>query len=123
MSLRYDKSLIANAKALRRDMTPQERKLWYEYLSRYPVRFQRQKAIDQYIVDFYCAQARLAVELDGDSHYSVSQMAYDEKRTEKLAEYGLKVKRFTNEMGGNFEAVCMAIDQAMNERLEEKLRV
>lgn len=98
-------------------MTPQERKLWYEFLSGYPVRFQRQKLIGGYIVDFYCAKARLVVELDGDGHYSVSQMGYDEERTKKLAEYGLKVIRITNlEIGQSFEAVCMAIDQTVKER-------
>jgi len=118
MSLRYDKRLIPNAKELRRDMTPQESRLWYELLRAYPVRFQRQKAIDHYIVDFYCARARLVVELDGDSHYSAAQSAYDEERTERLSEYGLKVLRFTNvEVGRSFEAVCMVIDQVVKERL------
>jgi len=119
MSLRYDKRLIPNAKVLRRDMTPQERRLWYKFLSGYPVRFQRQKAIDRYIVDFYCAKAKLVVELDGDSHYSAAQISYDEERTKRLAKYGLKVLRFTNmEIGHSFEEVCMAIDQAVNERME-----
>ena len=63
--IEYDKRNIPRAKELRKNMTPWERKLWYEYLRQYPVRFQRQKAIGEYIADFYCAKARLVIELDG----------------------------------------------------------
>ena len=70
----YNKANIPLAKALRRNMTPWERKLWFDFLRNYPVRFQRQKAISDYIVDFYCAKAKLIIELDGDGHYTSEQI-------------------------------------------------
>ena len=73
----YNKSNIPLAKTLRKNMTPWERKLWYEFLRSYPVRFQRQKAIGNYIVDFYCAKAGLVIELDGGGHYTAEQMEKD----------------------------------------------
>ena len=78
MSLPYQRKLIPRAKELRRDMTPQERHLWYDFLKDYPVRFQRQKAIDSFIIDFYCASAKLMIELDGSQHFSAQGLAYDE---------------------------------------------
>mgnify|MGYP005755516495 CR=1 FL=1 len=65
----YRKENIPRAKELRKNMTPWERKLWYEFLRNYPLRFQRQKAVGDYIADFYCAKAGLVVELDGGGHY------------------------------------------------------
>ena len=66
MSLYYNRKLISNAKNLRKNMTKQERHLWYDYLSKYPVRFQRQKVIDNYITDFYCASAKLVIEIEAE---------------------------------------------------------
>ena len=80
----YNKNNIPLAKALRKNMTPWERKLWYDYLRYYPIRFQRQKAIDNYIVDFYCAKARLVIELDGGGHYEPKQEKLDALRTKQL---------------------------------------
>ncbi|MBP3372635.1 MAG: DUF559 domain-containing protein [Clostridia bacterium] len=92
-------------------MTPWERKLWYEFLRHYPVRFQRQKAIGEYIVDFYCAKAQLVIELDGAGHYAQAQMEKDERRTCELQKMNLKVMRFTNmDIDRNFAGVCEAID-------------
>ena len=79
--LKYNKDLIAYAKELRKNMTPWEMKLWNWFLREYPIRFQRQKVIDNYIVDFYCAKARLVIELDGGGHYTDEQMQYDATRT------------------------------------------
>ena len=111
MSLKYNKELIIKAKALRKNQTEQERKLWYEFLSKYPVRFQRQKVIDNYIVDFYCAQAGLIIELDGGGHYQEKQVEYDSKRSEVLETYGLKILRFSNnDVNENFYGVCTVID-------------
>ncbi|MGN0563065.1 MAG: endonuclease domain-containing protein, partial [Candidatus Fimenecus sp.] len=87
--LKYNKDLIAYAKELRKNMTPWENKLWNWFLRDYPIRFQRQKVIDNYIVDFYCAKARLVIELDGGGHYTGEQMQYDANRTEILEKYGL----------------------------------
>lgn len=80
----YNKANIPLAKALRKNMTPWERKLWYDFLRTYPVRFQRQKAIGNYIVDFYCAKAGLVIELDGGGHYTPQQSEKDLIRTKKL---------------------------------------
>ena len=80
----YNKQNTPLARELRKTMTPWERKLWYEFLSDYPVRFQRQKAIGNFIVDFYCAKARLAIELDGGGHYEPEQAQADVCRTAEL---------------------------------------
>ncbi len=109
--LPYNKSNITLAKNLRKNMTPWERKLWYEFLREYPVRFQRQKAIGNYIVDFYCAKARLVVELDGSQHYNKNELLKDRIRTERLEEYKLTVIRIpNNEIDENFYGVCEYID-------------
>lgn len=96
LSLEYNKKLIQNAKELRKNQTPQERKLWYDFLSKYPVRFQRQKVIENFITDFYCAKARLVVELDESGHYSAEKVKYDNDRTLVLEQHGLMVLRFSN---------------------------
>jgi very-short-patch-repair endonuclease len=122
MSLPYDKRLIPHAKALRKNMTPQERKLWYEFLSKYPVRFQRQKVIDHYIADFYCSSAKLIIEIDGGGHYTEEKQRYDQKRTEVLESYGVHVLRFSNiDVIDNFEGVCFEIDKAAKSRTEASL--
>lgn len=120
--LNYNKDLIARAKALRKNMTPWEVKLWTCFLRNYPVRFQRQKVIDNYIVDFYCAKARLVVELDGGEHYTEMQQAHDESRTSVLQSYNLKVIRFCNtDIDNNFYEVCSAIDKGVQNRLSKEL--
>ena len=107
----YNKKNIPLAKELRKNMTPWERKLWYEFLRSYPVRFQRQKAIGNYIVDFYCAKARLVVELDGGGHYTQEQTERDNLRTKELESMNLKVLRFCNlDIHKNFRGVCEYID-------------
>ena len=111
---------IENAKKLRKNMTPWERKLWYLFLKDYPIRFQRQKCIGEYIVDFYCHQAKLVVELDGSQHYEVQEQEYDRKRTCYLESQGLKVIRFSNlDVTRRFREVCEAIYQIMEERTEK----
>ncbi|MDD3400531.1 MAG: endonuclease domain-containing protein [Eubacteriales bacterium] len=110
----YNKNNIPLAKALRKNMTPWERKLWYEFLRSYPVRFQRQKAIGNYIVDFYCAKARLVVELDGGGHYEEKQLAKDAIRTAELEKMNLKLIRLCNlDIDRNFYQACEAIDFAV----------
>ncbi len=71
MDRKHNPKLTKNAKALRKNMTKEERHLWYDFLRSYPVRFLRQKVIDNYIVDFYCHDAQLIIELDGSQHYSI----------------------------------------------------
>ena len=106
------------AKALRKNMTPWERKLWYCFLKEYPVRFQRQKCIGDFIVDFYCFQAKLIVELDGGGHYNEKSIQKDNDRTKILENYGLKVIRFCNlDVDKNFYSVCTVIDNEVKKRM------
>ncbi len=110
MSLKYNKKLIPRARELRRNMTRQEKHLWYDFLSSFPVRFQRQKTIDNFIVDFYCHKAKLVVELDGSQHYTEDGLEYDNARTAVLNAYGLRVLRFSNhDVDTNFQGVCALI--------------
>ncbi len=114
----YRKSLTRRAQALRRDPTPAEKKLWYEFLRDLPHKFTRQKPLGQYVADFYCSGQRLVIELDGDSHYTDAAERYDEARTAALETRGVRVIRFTNpDVLLNFEAVCAAITAALEETL------
>ena len=114
----YNKQNIPLAKVLRKNMTPWERKLWYEFLKDYPVRFQRQKSIGNYIVDFYCAKARLVLELDGGRHYTTEQEEKDLLRTQKLESINLKILRIPNiDIDKNFSGVCEYIDITVKESL------
>lgn len=116
----YNKANIPRAKSLRKDMTPWERKLWYTFLKTYPIRFQRQKSIGNYIVDFYCAKAKLIIELDGGGHYTFEKMKKDSIRTKELEKMDLKVLRICNlDVDRNFSGVCEYIDLAVKENLEE----
>ena len=116
--MNYDNKNVAFARQLRKDMTPWERKLWYCFLSKYKIRFQRQKTIQNYIVDFYCPKANLVVELDGGGHYNPESAEKDQMRTEKIEKLGIKVIRFCNmDIDKNFEGVCTAIDLEVRKRL------
>jgi len=96
---------------LRREMTKEERKLWYCFLKTYPVRFHRQYVVDSYIVDFYCHQANLVIELDGSQHYEPEKQRSDDNRTHVLQNFGLTVLRFSNsDINRQFAEVCEAID-------------
>ena len=107
----YNKANIDFAKDLRKNMTRHEKHLWYDFLRNYPVRFQRQKSLGNYIADFYCAKASLVIELDGSGHYTEIQMVKDEERTNDLKELGLSVIRIPNtEVDKNFRGVCVYID-------------
>ncbi len=106
------------SQTLRKNMTRQERKLWYDFLSAYPVRFRRQVVIGNYIVDFYCHQAKLVVELDGSQHYSVDGQLSDENRTAYLQSLGLQVLRFSNlDINENLQGVCQRISQIVTARI------
>lgn len=116
MDRKHNSKNVTVAKILRKNMTREERHLWYDFLRDYPVRFYRQKVIGKYIVDFYCAKANLVVELDGSQHYEGSTVAYDNERTAYLEQYGLKVVRFSNrELNENFGGVCEYIDYLVND--------
>ena len=119
----YNKENIPLAKTLRKNMTPWERKLWYDFLRYYPVRFQRQKAIGNYIVDFYCAKARLVIELDGGGHYTAEQARKDEMRTKDLESMNLTIVRICNlDIDRNFSGVCENIDLTVKRLSLSQLR-
>ena len=100
-------------------MTKEEKNLWYNFLRNYPVRFLRQKVIDNYIVDFYCHEAKLAIELDGSQHFTPEGHTHDEARTAAIETVGVEVLRFTNrDIDSEFKAVCTKIDAAVHERLQ-----
>ena len=103
--LEYNKNFIPLAKNLRKDMTPQERKLWYTFLKAYPIRFQRQKTIGNYIADFYCAKAKLIIEIDGGGHFEPEQIQKDKTRTDFFNSININVIRFTNKEIDNIESV------------------
>ena len=115
---KHNPELTSNAKALRKAMTKEENRLWYQFLRGYPVRFYRQKVLGRYIVDFYCAKARLVVELDGSQHFEADGLARDAARDRFLRDYGLTVLHFpNNDVNERFRAVCEAIDLAVKERI------
>ncbi|MBQ2960623.1 MAG: endonuclease domain-containing protein [Oscillospiraceae bacterium] len=107
----HNPKLSPYAKELRKNMTKEERHLWYDFLRTYPVRFLRQKVLGNYIVDFYCAKAGLVVELDGSQHYEPAEIENDRLRTVYLESLGLRVLRIpNNEISKNFRGVCEYID-------------
>ena len=126
MQRKHNKNIVQVAKTLRKNMTKEEKHLWYDFLRTYPIRFLRQKIIGNYIVDFYSAEAKLVVELDGSGHYTEEGKQYDEERTAFLEEYGLKIVRIPNtEIQKNFRGVCEHIDLLVEQslsHLRESLR-
>jgi len=117
---KHNKLLVPFARKLRKDMTKEERHLWYDFLGSYPVRFSRQKVLGKYIVDFYSAEAKLVIELDGSQHFEKENMARDAERTAFLEGYGLRVLRIpNNEVNRNFTGVCEYIDDACEQSLSQ----
>ena len=115
---KHNPALTENAKALRKSMTKEERRLWYDFLRAYPVRFLRQKVIDSYIADFYCHAARLVIELDGSQHYENPGLLRDAIRTARIEARKLTVIRIPNNaVNQNFRGVCEYIDCAVKETL------
>ena len=99
-------------------MTKEERHLWYDFLKTLPVTIHRQKVIGDYIVDFYCASAKIVIELDGSQHYSPEGIASDKSRDEYLAGLGIDVLRYANsDVNNNFEGVCEHIRLLLEEKL------
>ena len=106
------------AQVLRKNMTKEERHLWYDFLKAYPIQFKRQYPIGNYIVDFYCYKARLVVELDGSQHCEPEAISYDQKRTQFLRHKGLYILRISNlDVMKNFDGVCQNIDMTVRERM------
>ena len=105
---------------LRKNMTKEERHLWYDFLKTYPIQFKRQYSFGTYIVDFYCYRAKLVVELDGSQHYEPKTAEYDTKRTAFLQEQGFLVLRFSNlDVMRKFREVCETIDMAVKNRMQD----
>ena len=121
MQSKHNKQLVPLAKQLRKEMTKEERHLWYDFLRTHPVRFSRQKVLGKYIADFYSAEAKLVIELDGSQHYEDGNAKQDAVRTAFLEGYGLTVIRIpNNEVSRNFRGVCEYIDTAVRQSLSQK---
>ena len=118
LPLKHNPDLIPTARSLRKEMTKEEKHLWYDFLVNHSVRFTRQKIIAKYIADFYCAKAKLVIELDGAQHRTPEAKDYDEKRTQFFKQYGLVVLRIPNkEINQNFDGMCKYIDSIVKRRL------
>ena len=116
--MKYPRStnLLSNARCLRKNMTPQERHLWYDCLRYIKPRFRRQEIIGSYIADFYCHQAGLVIEVDGSQHYEAAGKCKDHARTAYFHTLGLKVLRFSNaDVNTRFEGVCQAVLLALEQ--------
>ena len=118
MDRKRNATLTKRAQELRSHATEQENHLWYTFLRKYPVQFRRQVTMNQFIVDFFCAKAKLILEIDGSQHYEEQVLAYDAERTAILESFGYKVLRFTNEeVNHSFNSVCDTIDREVQARL------
>ena len=115
----YNSRLKPFARQLRKDMTKQERHLWYDLLRTCSVKFQRQKPLGPYIADFYCHQAKLVVEVDGGQHFEAPGRAEDQRRDAYFAEQGISVLRFSNlDIDKNFTGVCTAVMRSISPNKE-----
>ena len=122
MTIPKDNTQLEKARRLRRALTPHERKLWYLFLRKYPVKIYKQRIIGRFIVDFYCASAKLVIEIDGSQHYEPQAMAYDADRSAFLSALGLEVLRLSNrDVDRNFRGVCEQIDLTIQNRLQYPL--
>ncbi len=120
MNRKHNPDLTENARKLRSNMTKEERRLWYDFLRSYPIRFLRQKVIDNYIVDFYCHSAKLIIELDGSQHYEKCGQLKDKIRTKKIEDRNLFVVRIpNNEINENFYGVCEYIDTLVKAQMNK----
>lgn len=114
---KHNPELTYHARELRKNQTPQEKKLWYMFLREYPVNFLRQKVINQYIVDFYCSKAKLAIEVDGEYHNFTGSK--EVIRTESIERFDILLLRVPNESVDNsFEDTCQYIDKIVKERVQ-----
>lgn len=117
MQIPKDNSQLSNARALRKNMTPQERHLWYDFLRDYPIKIYKQRIIGRYIADFYCASAKLVIEIDGSQHYDEAGARHDAERSAFLEHLGLTVVRYSNaDVNVRFREVCEEIDRLIRER-------
>ena len=114
----HNTKLTPRAQQLRKNMTKEERRLWYEFLKDYPYQFRRQVSFGNYILDFYCAAAKLAIELDGSQHFEPKELAYDQNRDALFQKNGILVLRFSNlDVLRNLLGVCQQIDMIIKQRI------
>ncbi len=117
MDRMHNKRLVPYAKTLRKNMTKEERHLWYDYLNQLSIRFYRQKIIGKYIVDFYSSEVKMVIEVDGSQHYEDAGLRCDEERDAYLMSYGLEIIRIpNNEINKNFNGVCEYLEQRIRQR-------
>ena len=110
MNENHNPVLKPYSQKLRKEMTKEERHLWYDFLKSLPITINRQKVVGKYILDFYCAKAKTAIELDGSQHFENEGVDKDVERDAYLKEQGIKVLRYSNyDINRNFEAVCIDI--------------
>lgn len=120
----YNKNTKNVSRALRKNMTVQEKHLWYDFLKDYHIKFYRQRPVNDFIIDFYSSKAKLAIEIDGSQHYEDKNKLKDENRTKTLNDYGIDVIRFSNyDINTNFEGVCMEIDRVVCKKLGIKSKL
>ena len=118
---KHNPILTPYARKLRKNMTKQERHLWYDFLRSYPIRIMRQRVIGRYIVDFYCAAAKLVIEIDGSQHYTDAGLKDDNEREKYMLDFGIKTIRYANlEIDKNFDAVCTDIDEHIKSRVNQQ---
>ena len=116
----YNKALVRNAQTLRKNMTSEEKHLWYDFLKRLPVKVHRQYNIGNYIVDFYIPQKQLVIEVDGIQHLTEEHKEKDQTRDEFLKGQGLRVLRFPNEsIRKSFTDVCQIILNHVEVKFED----
>lgn len=124
MQLPRNSLLTSNSQKLRREMTKQEKDLWWRFLRKLPITINRQKVIGHYILDFYCHKAELAIELDGGQHFEDIELVSDSSREQYLTNLGIEVIRFTNqEVNYQFDQVCMVILEKINSRTGLELSI
>ncbi|MBQ2781167.1 MAG: endonuclease domain-containing protein [Clostridia bacterium] len=106
----YNKSLVSSARHLRKNMTPEEKILWYQFLKSLPITVHRQHNLGNYIVDFYIAQKKLVIEIDGEQHFSTEHQQKDRQRDAHLTSLGISVLRYSNkDIRTNFDGVAQDI--------------
>ena len=121
MHVKRNFKLLEQARNLRRNMTPQETKLWYQFLRTYPVKVYKQRIIESFIADFYCASAHLVIEIDGSQHFTSQGIAYDRERSQVMQQYGIETIRFSNaDIDRRFQAVCDQIHHEIQLRMQIK---
>ena len=110
MNHQHNSRLVPYSKKLRKEMTKEERHLWYDFLKHLPTTVHRQKVFGNYIVDFYIASAKIIIELDGSQHYEDQNRIADIQRDAYLSQIGCKVLRYSNaDINTRFRGVCEEI--------------